>query len=111
MRLFEGSKNSPKGCDVVRKVSHRNRSRHRNRVRNCFRDPYCAMSRNNPCAVAGVHCHDAARCIDQLIAIMKVQWDLVPGGVVVSVCDNARGFIRQPVQYGDLSLFRHLSSQ
>jgi hypothetical protein len=64
--------------------SHRNRSRHRNRVRNAFGYPHRTVGGNHPGTVAGVYRHDAAGRVDQLIAIVKMQRNFVTGGVVVN---------------------------
>jgi hypothetical protein len=63
---------------------------------------------NDPSAVAGAHGHHSPGSVDQLVAIVKMQWDHVPSGIVMRQGDNAGAAVRETIKNRALSLCRFL---
>jgi hypothetical protein len=70
------------------KGSHGDRARHGDGMWNGRRYPNRAVGRDDPSPGAGTHGHYSARGIDDLIAIVKVRRDHIPGRVVVGQSSN-----------------------
>ena len=89
---------------------HRNRARHCDGMANPGGYPYCPLRGDYPRASLGSDGHDTARCIHELIEIVKVQWDHVLCSIVLSQSGDLRAGSARPVENGGLSLLRHVLS-
>jgi hypothetical protein len=69
------------------------------------------MGWDNPSPLAGAHGHHSAGGINELVTIVKMQWNHVPGGVVVSKSRDRGLAITRPIENRSLALLRHPLAQ
>jgi hypothetical protein len=76
-------------------------------MRDFRRYPYRPLRRNYPCAIRRSHRHNPTRGEDQLVYIVKMQWDYVPGGIIAGERPDFGMSVPQPLENRALASLRH----